>query len=471
MRAEPYGFPVFVNLLVRILSVPVTTYFIGPTEFGIFAILLASSAIFTVVATSFSSYVLNQRYRPGIPNQANVIATCATVEVLLGVVSAGLFLFSWSWFAGASDLAHAVSPVAVGLMAFSIPLGIPWTSLLNVILLDGRAGLFAIGQTLAPIAQLAATTAALWWGLGVTGLCIGYVVGTLVTTACVIPILLAHWSWTLDFNILRDMRRMAGMAIASNAMEAVMAWAERSQLARTLDAYSAGIYAHSQNYRAMLMSCCTAVTRAVHPGTIVEARTDPMNFRATTRTWNILFLILASAGISAALIGTEIIQVLTFGKFTAAGPLVPLWCMIAVMQQAARPQLYAMLARGHGRGLSAIKLIATAIGTASLLVSVPLLGLFGPVLSVAIKEVVHRGLLYASAYWRWQLGFYDWGAVAALLGIAIATYASDLLGEDLLTRVALCALTLSVGGFLIGRSFVQAYRPSAKLPGSFAQVS
>ena len=272
-------------------------------------------------------------------------------------------------------------------MALAIPLGIPWASLLNVILLEGRSGLFAVSQTLAPIVQLAATAAALWWGLGVTGLCIGYMAGVLVTTACVVPILLAHWRWTLDFNILGDMRRMAGLAIASNAMEAVMAWAERSQLARALDTYSVGIYAHSQNYRAMLMSGCISVTRAVHPATMAEARADPMNFRVTTRTWNILFLILASPASLRPSSAPRLSGFLTHGKFTAAGPLVPLWCMIAVLQHVARPQLYAMLARGHGRGLAAIKLIATAIGTASLLVSVPLLGLFGPVLSVAIKEL------------------------------------------------------------------------------------
>ena len=219
-RMAGYGLPILVSTAVRIAAIPIVTFFVGPAEVGTFAVLLATSAIFTVVSSSLGSYVLNHRYRTDDEARHSVVLTCVAVEFALAVAGATVFVIAWP-IIGAGDGAPMA---AVLISAASIPAGAPWLTVLTVIYLEGRPVRYALCQSLAPVAQLGATAAALSAGLGVTGLAIGYLAAQCVTLLFAVTLLSPG---ELRMDVLADARSLFGLALGSNVMEAVMAWAER----------------------------------------------------------------------------------------------------------------------------------------------------------------------------------------------------------------------------------------------------
>jgi O-antigen/teichoic acid export membrane protein len=414
-RMAGYGVPIVVSTAVRIAAIPIVTFFVGPAEVGTFAVLLATSAIFTVISSSLGGYVLSHRYRTDDQERHSVVLTCVAVEFVLAVAGAIIFIAAWPIVGAGNEAPMA----AVFITAASIPAGAPWLTILTVIYIEGRPFRYALCQSLAPVAQLGATATALSAGLGVTGLAIGYFATQCVTLLFAVTLLSPG---KLRMDILANARSLFGLALASNVMEAVMAWAERYSLAHGIDARAAGLYAHSQNYRSVLNSAAGAATRAIYPKTMDEARSEPIDFAATARLWRLLFIGMGACGIAAAFVGPQLVSILTHGKFTAAGPLLPWWCMILILQQSARPQHFALLARGHGKLLSLAKLIATMAGAALAFALTPVFGLFGPVFALIAKEIVHRGALYGMAWRLWRIRFYDTAAVASLLAISAAVW-------------------------------------------------
>lgn len=438
-RMADYGLPLVIIVLTRVVAMPVTTYFIGPTEVGIFAVLLAFAGIFSFFSSSISGYILNHRYRANNPKKSDALSTCFYLDASLACIGAILFVLVWPWVERASNLGGQTSSASVLLMALAVPAATPWTTVQTIVLLEGRSGLFALSQSLSPIVQLAATTIGLASGWGVTGLCFGYLAGNLATAIFALRVMNPHWR-KIDLAIFGDVRKLAIPALASNLMEAAMSFLERSILARTLTVATVGLYAHSQNYRGLLATGANLLTRSGYPVVIKEARDDPIDFTFSRRLWDMLFKIIVAAGVTSALLGPEIISFLTHGKFTNAAPLVPLWCMIVVLQQSARAQHFAMVARGRGQNVAIYKLIATALGALSLFVFIPLFGMFGPIAAIGLRETLQRGMLYVGAYRLWRIRFSDTDGIASLFVIALSVGVYHLLRGNFEFRLIISAL-------------------------------
>lgn len=433
-----FGAPALVSVLSRLISVPIVTYYMGPEDIGEYAVVLGVVSIFLAITSSFSSYVVSHRYlRPGDPGSSNAIFTCIVLELVMAVAGSTIMFLAWPLVAQWSGLEAPLPNGCVFLAAISIPLATLWQSVTSVVVYEGQARSFALSSSLSTIAQVVATSLSLYRGEGLLSLFIGYTAGTAVIAGFALPTVYRHRAGRFSRTVLGDVRKMAWMAMSSNIAEAGLAWSERVMLSRAASLDALGVYYHSQNYRHILLSVTKAVSMAGHRKTVDEARADNNEFAWTKLAWALMFGMLVSAGVGAALVGREIVAFLTHDKFTEAAVLIPLWCVVLLIQQVARPQQYKMMAMGKARRLSLYKLLSTLGGIVSLSVTVPALGMFGAVLSIFLKEVLHRGLIYVYSAGVWGMKFTDRVAVVGSFVIMACTWIAIELAELPWVRVVL----------------------------------
>lgn len=437
-KALGFGAPSIVNVASRLISVPITTYYLGPEDFGQFAIVLGFVALFLAITSSFSSYVVSHRYRQASdPESASAVFTCVVVEMAMAVAGAVAMVLIWPSFGPWAGMTTQLPAACISLAAIAIPIATLWQSVAMVVIYEGHARTFAYSYSLSAVVQVVATTLTLYFGLGLLALFIGYTAGVAVTAVFALPTVVRLRRAGLCKSVVGDMRSMAWLAVASNFAEAAFSSIERIALLRLANMEVLGIYYHSLNYRHVLLSVVKAVSLAGHRTTIDEARADSGVFAWTRQAWALMYGVLMVVGVGAAFLGQEIVALLTHDKFTEAAPLIPLWCFVLVVQQAARPQQYKMMASGLANRLSSYKLISIVVGIGSLAITIPFIGMYGPVLSLLLKESIHRSMIYLHAARAWRIPFSDWLGIVACMVISISTWISIKLADEFESRLAI----------------------------------
>lgn len=437
--------PSIVSVAARLVSVPITTYYLGPKDFGEFAVVLGFVGLFLAVTSSFSSYVVSHRYcHAGDPGSASAVFTCIVVEMALAIAGSIALVLLWPSFGSWAGVTQPLPAGCIFFAAVAIPISTLWQSVVTVVIYEGHARTFALSNSLSAVVQVAATTLALYFGLGLLGLFIGYAAGAAVTAAFALPTALRLRHAGICRTALGDLRGMAWLAVGSNFAEAALASIERVALSRFASLEVLGIYYHSLNYRHVLLSVIKAVSLAGHRRTIDEARNDSSAFAWTQQAWALMFGVLMVAGVGAAFLGREVVALLTHDKFTAAAPLIPLWCIILISQQMARPQQYKMMADGAANRLSSYKLVSIAIAIGSLAMTIPLMGMYGPVLSLLLKEGIHRRLIYSYAAKNWGMPFSDRPGIVAGAVILASTWTSLMLADQFMARLAVWAVLSAI---------------------------
>lgn len=439
-KALAFGAPSIVSALSRLLAVPLTTYFLGPEEFGYYAVVLGVVGLCLAVTSSFSLYVVSHRYAAADADRANVVLTCVVIELCLALICALALAALWPFIALWFDVPQPLPSGTLALAVVALPLATLWQSVTPVVLYEGRAMLYAFANSLSAIFQLVATALCLYSGWDLLSLFVGYTIGTVVTGACAVPVIWRHRTGRISGFVFHDVRRMAGIAIVSNLSDSLMTVVERAFLSRYASLNALGLYFHAQNYRNILMTAIKAISMAAHRQTLDEARADAVDFVWTRQAWALMYGLVGIVGVGAALLGREVISFITFDKFTDAAVLVPLLCILLLVQQVARPQQYKMMAMGEGTTLSRYKLIATLAATISLVLTVPVFGIFGPIASAMLKELLHRGCIYAYAARRWNIRYPEHTALAVSAILLACTALSVVLVDRLLVRIALWSI-------------------------------
>ena len=412
-KLATYFAPFVANATLRSIGIPLTTYLLGPEEFGLFALMMGVVNICTVLASSVTGYVINHHFKPGQIAPNRLITTLAVLEIGIGLVLAVICFAGWSGFSRWMGVAGEVSPFGFLLLLLSVPLGAFWTSGSMMIIFDGRAKLYSCTMIGQGIVQLATSLFALYvlgWHVG--ALIAGQVSG--IATAAVGGYigLRRHLSLGIDRTIVRESVSLMPWSMLSGFANSATDLLERVILARVASTHALGLYVHSQNYRTMLGSAGKAFVQVLQPTMMREAHSEKMDFRETRAGWNIVYAMFTSAGLVFSLVGKEVVGLLTHGKFTNAAVFVPFWCVFLTFQYLGRPQTATLYARGQGKRMSSAILAGKlASGALMLLLGLPLQA-FGLVIAVLIGELINRSILQYWTYRLWKLPFQDGAALA-----------------------------------------------------------
>jgi O-antigen/teichoic acid export membrane protein len=432
-----YFMPFVANSLLRLIAIPITTYVLGPREYGLFALMMGLVNICTVLATSVTGYVINHRAHPGETAPEGLIVTLAVLEILVGLILTVVCMGLWPWFARWMGIVGDAPYLNFLALLLSVPLGAFWTSGSMMIVFDDRAVLYS-GTLIAQGAiQLVATIVALYcfhWRVG--SLVAGQVMGVATCAVGGYLGLRRHFSVGLDRSIVRESLALMPWSILSGFANSSTDLLERVVLGRVTNTFQLGLYVHSQSYRTMLAQAGKAFYQILQPAMLIEARSEKLDFSETRRGWNVVFAMVSLMGVGFALVGQEIISWLTHGKFAAAAIYVPFWCIYLLLLYIGRPQVAMLYAHGQGKKISSASLAGNLVsGLLMLALGIPFHA-FGLVAAVIAGELVNRIVLQYWTYRIWSIGFHDGYALAGATIVALAAGLTRFVAIPFMVRFA-----------------------------------
>lgn len=428
---------------VAFLTLPLATLWLGPTEYGSFALVSALAALASALACFGSSYVFaiahSSEQRSIRMGQA--VSQQVVISLFAAFLFSGLLIWAWSLFGNVLPNLEGIPQVGVGLAAASIVPATLWALAADVLTLDGRAKLFAlisIAQSLLSAAVLLGTL--YWFNLGGLALFLSSAVGAVVLGAGACFSLWRYAEWP-EFSTSRiGAFRGAASITASNILEQIYPTLERNLLAASSGIAALGLYTHAQQYRTMAAVSTKALARAIWSVTLTEAQENSLSFPKTGRHWNFAHLSIAFAGMTFAAFGFEIIGILTHGKFSGAAPYAAIGVAVLLIQNSGKPCTGVLYATGKVEAISRLVFWAGIIGLGTAILTIPAFGLWGAVIATIIHQLTFRIAIqfYVSRYAL--VPFQDTYAIIGFVMILSFVVINEIFNISLFTRGSLLAV-------------------------------
>ena len=129
-------------------------------------------------------------------------------------------------------------------------------------------------------------------------------------------------------------------------------------------------------------------------------------------------------GLTFALVGHEIVDLISNGKLTPAAVYVAPLIIVTLIQHSGKPATATTFANGLGISATRFRLVAMTIGTLVLWPAIHLFGIAGLIAVLAVEALAYRLYLVRLAVRVRKVPFQDGVVVAGITAIAIAASAS-----------------------------------------------
>jgi O-antigen/teichoic acid export membrane protein len=234
---------------------------------------------------------------------------------------------------------------------------------------------------------------------------------------------------------------------------AVQSLIERSLLTNYSGFTELGKYAHSQSYQALLVQGTNAMSRAVWPLTLIEARENPQ-FPITRRAWTAVHLGLALVSAPLVLFGDRLIAALTNGKLTGAWVFLAPWCLVVILQATGKPATGVLYALGDGSEVARLGLLSNIVVIVGMCVLVPIFHAAGAAFAIVIQSIFFRVTIQLLARRRAHAPFQDTLALLAC-ALVIVLFLVRRYGSLGTTWLALILVATEVGALVFGRRVIR----------------
>lgn len=422
---------------IAFATLPLATLILGPQDYGAYAVVAAITGLASAIACLGSSYLLAHVFTGKDKERIQqLVSQQLTISLLLSALLALALIATWDGIIAYADTFGAVPYAGFMLAAIGVVPSTLWAIALDVLTLDGRAKTFAkimIGQSLLTAATLLACL--FIFDLGTLSLFVSAFIGTAVLG---LGAMICLWPYIERPNLTRENLQIFKAAFSltgANIIEVAYQSFERNLLALNSGLHSVGLYTHAQQYRAILATTTKALSRSVWPITLEEAKQPALDFPQTHRYWRFTYLCLGIVGISFAALGDLFIGILTHGKFIGAGPYAALSIAYLLVQNSGRPHTGLMYARGDVGPFARFSIISSIVCFACAAVAIPLLGVWGALLSIFVQQIVLRASIQCYSSKLSNIPFQDGGVVTGLVLICLITAANTLLALSLPAQI------------------------------------
>lgn len=392
----PSAFQTVAGILVM---VPVTTYYLGPADIGIVAILSALAMPVVPLASTGDSWVLSTHWHAAsVEGRRELLFNLLVANVSIKAFWAGLF-----WFCSPAVLPMLVRDYRpeyrdyFGYALLGLFVSTMWATFSPLMVIERASAAHAVNETLQWLAGALTTIIGLALAnLGMLALFLAPIAAGLTSAlhGCyyvrhkLTPRMRPQW--------LRDIVRSGLPAVPFSLTDVLSNTLDRFVIQRWLDLSSLGIYAHSQNYRGTFVTITKAYSRTMTPSFLELFADGPGGtaepVRRKSSGW---YMALTVAGILVALFSRDIIHVLTHGKFDEAGLLVPLWFLLAFAHSMGVPYTQYLLSVRRNMVLSASSIIMSAGTMLLVVISTWTFGVIG----ATAASVSGALALHGSRYW------------------------------------------------------------------------
>lgn len=387
--------PIIRTLLGIAVQIPITTYFLSPRDFGSFAVIAGVTALITAVATPSPSWVLNANFTT-TPDRAGLITTLLAVAIGLHIAWAIPFFL----------LGPIVTPLLVSgltdsglhlyfaLSILAIVAGAPAAVATNVLILQRRAKAHTTIGVVAYASNVTVTVLVLViYGPKLEALFIGPIAQNVVASTASVAAIRSYISFPrLSTHWLTEIYRTVRHGIPSAISDTLVTAIERVVVGRSMSLDSLAYYTHSQRYRQIMLTGLMSA-KYVITADAVEAYASGTDHTLVIRGVTLWAIALNFGGIICALFATDIVTLLTHGKFTPAGPMVFIWWITVLASSIGLPYAQYLLVQRYTRIMLISGTVSTAATTLAIAILVPELkywGLFAPIICFSLSLQLYR---------------------------------------------------------------------------------
>lgn len=306
---------------------PVFTYYLDPDDYGILAILTIVIGLMTALSETGSGWVISSNYyRLNENDRKELLFNQAFLEVCLKIFWGLVF-----WVFAQNILPLLITEYDPKLLYYfkflliAFFLQIINSTVLSTIIIQKKGYLFALFQLSTWLfGVLASLYCLIILKLGILALFIGPLVGASPTFILQILYFRKSIRPKLRKKWLKEIMNIGFPAMPKAVSSFALSACDRFLIQRWLNLFTLGIYNHSLSYRALPDMLNKSFNRSFTPE-FMEKYTKSREispFKPISEYWIALFLVMTMFFICYA---TELISILTHGKFVTAAPLVPLW--------------------------------------------------------------------------------------------------------------------------------------------------
>lgn len=439
--------------VISFAALPIATLVLGPTEYGMYALVTSTTALVTGIAGISASYPLATHFKnlDEVGRRA-LVTTLVTLNLMIALFLGACIIGAWLIFGQESGEYAKLPTVAVLIAVASMITAAPWSIGVELSVMLGQARVYGLTLMIQSLVGAIVLVGSLFLlDLGALSLFVAGLASSMVA-------LLGAWFAMRGYlsaraGIRDGLRYLHGVPILTVAslLEVVQVAVERNVMAVHLGMAQVGIYSHSQQYRNLLATGVKAVARTVWPTSLDEARTETgLTFRKTRLVWNGTYLAIVLFGLCFAIFGDKVISLLTHDKFTDAYVLVAVWAAYLLVQNSGKAQTAMLYAHGRGKAIARISSLSTLFGIAVAIFAIPVFGLFGAASAVILQQTVLRiGLqVYVRRYWSLHMD--DWWVIGGSM-LVIAALALVVIGKPNLWERVVLLLIFSTVLLVAGR--------------------
>lgn len=370
-----------------ILVLPLATRILTPEDYGVFALVTGVTVTATAIAGLGSSFILGNRFDTRAKHSDNIriVSTMMWLVLFTGLVLSVIVVIGFMVGRQYSSLMSDIPSIGVLLAVVDLVASSLWgvaTSVAVFSRMTRQYALFASARALInPLVLLCALfllnihgPIALFAGIGAAG----------------VVTLLGSWRVTKPYLHMRFDRLLAAEAVRSggwlalaNFAEAIERLVERWVLAFFVSVRATGLLAHAQIYPSLLMLGIRPALQSAWPTLRVEALQEEPSFPKGRCLVYLIGLLFGAAAIVMALVGSELIGLLTNDRFVDAAPYAAMLVAIAGLRIAGRPQHAVIVANGHAATAAMVNGLSALCGIVFVVALVPFWGLSGAVAALA----------------------------------------------------------------------------------------
>lgn len=437
------------------LLVPLTTYYLDPADFGIFALLTALTLPIGPLSSTGVSWVLAGNYFKIEEDQRRILLfNVALTDLALKSFWVVLFWLTTPWILPL--FLREVGPQYIlwfRLSLITILLTGFWPTVSYHLVLSkagSRHALFEIlpwatgaGFSLIALAHWGWKTETLFWSPIAAG-------------AVLFVLNLWHLAGQITMKIdrkwLREVLVVGLPSIPAGLIEMLRNTLDRIFLERWLSLSALGVYSHSLSYRNLFTVGTKAFSRVFSPWAL-EIFSKKQNSEALSKRLNQWYALVGLLGIPIVFFADEAIAILTHGKFVAAAVPVKIWFFLILCFSYAIPYNSFLQAAKKTGVLMATDVVSNLIFLA---LTIPAI-YFGGLLGAAMVYIAGNFALQMIRHWySLKNGCQPFSQTALwtstiflLLGILISNGFQASLMAKIIWAVVFTACTLQINGITI----------------------
>jgi O-antigen/teichoic acid export membrane protein len=451
-----YGAADVMQNVIGLLLIPIFTRLLTLDEYGAVALLgLFSSLAKIVFRLGLESAFFRLHYdQPDEPGRRRLAGTAAMVAA-----GTGGLLFGLVWLAG-TPLTHAVFGQSVAphewLLLAAADIYVAALSFVPQVLLriQDRPRLFSAFNLLRQLLNLSLKVALVKAGLGVTGVLCSDLIATGVFALLLFPILARHASWIFSPRLAGELLGLGLPRVPHGFMLQVQNFADRRLLEHFANRDVVGLYSVGYTFGSAVKFALSAFEPAWQPFVYAQiGKPDGRQTLARLATYVLAAFTFVTLGV--AVLGREVVVLLTAPPFHAAAPVVPIVALAYLLHGVFLLTSIGINIQKKARYYPLVTLVSATTNVALNLALIPRLGMIG----AAWATVASYAVMAAIGVWLSQRLYplpFETGRLVRVAAGAVAVYALSLLAPEdfwsavavkgalLLTFPALLLLTMGV---------------------------